>query len=29
MRYYGGNEIIDKIEALCKKRALQVYGLNP
>ena len=22
-RYYGGNEVIDKIEWLCKKRALE------
>lgn len=27
-RYYGGNEYIDKIERLCRKRALQLYGLN-
>merc|ERR1712188_180934 len=28
MRYYGGNEVIDKIEWLCKKRALAAFGLN-
>jgi len=28
-RYYGGNEFIDKIENLCRDRALQVYGLDP
>ncbi|KAL3872326.1 hypothetical protein ACJMK2_040257 [Sinanodonta woodiana] len=27
-RYYGGNEIIDKVELLCKKRALEAYGLS-
>merc|ERR1712187_1060359 len=27
-RYYGGNEGIDKIENLCKERALQAFGLN-
>ena len=27
-RYYGGNEHIDRIEWLCKARALQLYGLN-
>merc|ERR1719373_402922 len=27
-RYYGGNEVIDKIENLCKERALQAFGLN-
>merc|ERR1712232_509817 len=27
-RYYGGNEVIDKIENLCKKRALDAFGLN-
>merc|ERR1711977_123986 len=27
-RYYGGNEVIDKIENLCKKRALMAFGLN-
>ena len=28
-RYYGGNEIIDKIENLCRTRALSTYRLNP
>ena len=28
-RYYGGNEIIDQVERLCQKRALEVFGLNP
>jgi glycine hydroxymethyltransferase len=27
-RYYGGNEVIDKIEWLCKKRALQAFSLD-
>eukprot|EP00403_Amphidinium_massartii_P016951 CAMPEP_0178411146 /NCGR_PEP_ID=MMETSP0689_2-20121128/21345_1 /TAXON_ID=160604 /ORGANISM="Amphidinium massartii, Strain CS-259" /LENGTH=816 /DNA_ID=CAMNT_0020032345 /DNA_START=84 /DNA_END=2534 /DNA_ORIENTATION=+ len=27
-RYYGGNEVIDKIENLCKDRALSAFGLN-
>merc|ERR1719373_1123768 len=27
-RYYGGNEVIDKIENLCKERALEAFGLN-
>jgi glycine hydroxymethyltransferase len=27
-RYYGGNQFIDKIEKLCKSRALEVYHLN-
>lgn len=27
-RYYGGNEVIDKIEQLCKDRALNAFGLN-
>jgi glycine hydroxymethyltransferase len=27
-RYYGGNEVIDKVENLCKKRALDAFGLN-
>ena len=26
-RYYGGNEVIDKIENLCKERALKAFGL--
>jgi len=28
-RYYGGNEIIDKIETICQERALKLFGLNP
>jgi len=28
-RYYGGNEISDKIEDLCKARALKLFGLSP
>jgi len=28
-RYYGGTEMVDKIELLCQQRALQVYGLDP
>merc|ERR1712176_1359380 len=27
-RYYGGNEVIDKIENLCKQRALQAFSLD-
>merc|ERR1719343_1144356 len=27
-RYYGGNEVIDKVENLCKKRALAAFGLD-
>jgi len=27
-RYYGGNEVIDKVENLCKERALGAFGLN-
>merc|ERR1712093_969710 len=27
-RYYGGNEVIDKIENLCKARALTAFGLK-
>lgn len=27
-RYYGGNEYIDKIESLCQKRALELFGLD-
>lgn len=27
-RYYGGNIIIDKIESLCQKRALEAFNLN-
>lgn len=28
-RYYGGNEYIDAIETLCKKRALELFKLDP
>ncbi|MES2216574.1 MAG: serine hydroxymethyltransferase [Patescibacteria group bacterium] len=28
LRYYGGNEYVDKIEDLCKTRALQLFGLS-
>lgn len=28
-RYYGGNDNIDKIENLCKARALQAFHLDP
>merc|ERR1740139_181740 len=27
-RYYGGNEVIDKVENLCKDRALKAFGLS-
>ncbi len=27
-RYYGGNEFVDKIEDLCKERALKLFGLS-
>merc|ERR1719326_328896 len=27
-RYYGGNEVIDKIENICKKRALDAFKLD-
>jgi len=27
-RYYGGNEVIDKIENLCKTRALTAFGVS-
>ncbi len=27
-RYYGGNEYIDEMEILCKKRALELYSLD-
>ncbi|XP_077979996.1 serine hydroxymethyltransferase, cytosolic-like [Glandiceps talaboti] len=29
VRYYGGNEVIDDIERLCQKRALELYDLDP
>ncbi|GFU39771.1 serine hydroxymethyltransferase, mitochondrial [Trichonephila clavipes] len=28
-RYYGGTEVIDKIELLCQKRALEAFRLDP
>jgi glycine hydroxymethyltransferase len=28
-RYYGGNEIVDKIETLCIERALKLFNLDP
>ncbi len=28
-RYYGGNEIVDKIERLCIERALKLFKLDP
>jgi len=28
-RYYGGNQYVDEIENLCKKRALALFGLSP
>ncbi len=28
-RYYGGNEVVDEIERLCQKRALQLFKLSP
>lgn len=28
-RYYGGNEFVDQIENLCRKRALEAFRLNP
>ena len=28
-RYYGGNEYIDEMELLCKKRALELFELDP
>ena len=28
-RYYGGNEFSDKLEELCKKRALKLFKLSP
>lgn len=27
-RYYGGNEYIDELEVLCRRRALQAFGLD-
>ena len=28
-RYYGGNEYIDELEVLCRKRALAAFNLDP
>ncbi len=28
-RYYGGTEVIDKVERLCQARALEAYKLDP
>lgn len=28
-RYYGGNEVVDQVEVLCQKRAIEAYGLDP
>ncbi|XP_022082391.1 serine hydroxymethyltransferase, mitochondrial-like [Acanthaster planci] len=28
-RYYGGTEVIDKVERLCQKRALEAFDLDP
>lgn len=28
-RYYGGTEVVDKVERLCQKRALELFRLNP
>lgn len=28
-RYYGGNEVVDKIESLCIERALNLFKLDP
>ncbi|XP_072019866.1 serine hydroxymethyltransferase, mitochondrial-like isoform X2 [Amphiura filiformis] len=28
-RYYGGNEVIDKVERLCQSRALEAFDLDP
>ena len=28
-RYYGGNEVVDKIENICRTRALKLFGLAP
>lgn len=27
-RYYGGNEVVDEVEKLCQKRALEAYGVK-
>lgn len=28
-RYYGGNEVVDELERLCQKRALEAFHLDP
>ncbi len=28
-RYYGGTEVVDKVERLCQDRALEAYDLDP
>ncbi|NWY08043.1 GLYM protein, partial [Nothoprocta ornata] len=28
-RYYGGAEVVDQIEELCARRALEAFGLDP
>ncbi|XP_056454206.1 serine hydroxymethyltransferase, mitochondrial-like [Gadus chalcogrammus] len=28
-RYYGGAEVVDQIELLCQRRALEAFGLDP
>ncbi|MDE2001031.1 MAG: serine hydroxymethyltransferase [Patescibacteria group bacterium] len=28
-RYYGGNTVTDKVETLCRERALKLFGLSP
>lgn len=29
LRYYGGNEVVDEVENLCKERALKLFKLSP
>lgn len=29
LRYYGGNQVVDKVENLCQKRALKLFKLKP
>mmetsp|Transcript_17974 Transcript_17974/g.37268 ORF Transcript_17974/g.37268 Transcript_17974/m.37268 type:complete len:528 (-) Transcript_17974:53-1636(-) len=28
-RYYGGNEVVDEVERMCQRRALEAFGLDP
>jgi glycine hydroxymethyltransferase len=28
-RYYGGNDVVDQLDDLCKERALKLFGLDP